>query len=110
MDADLHGNAVEKPRRRSRFEQLMGPYEPGLHFRKRSDEDVAQAAMHALKNHCADLDGMVSVTALAGHVSLSGRAMLQAQKDAAARCIACLMGVISVTNLITVESPSRPGS
>ena len=82
---------------------------------RRTDEDIAAAAVNALKSNLSIPSDKIKVIVSDGLVKLEGEVEWQFQKDAAARAVRYLPGVIGVTNLIIVKprSPlprSRPRS
>jgi osmotically-inducible protein OsmY len=70
---------------------------------ERTDTEIAQAAVGALKWNTVVPKDRVSVTVTNGWLTLSGTLDWQYQKDAAARAVRDLMGVKGVTNNITVQ-------
>ena len=70
---------------------------------KRTDQDVAAAALSALKWDVEVPSEKVKVVVEGGWVSLNGTVDWQFQKDAAGRCVRYLRGVIGVTNQISVK-------
>jgi osmotically-inducible protein OsmY len=70
---------------------------------ERTDTEIAQAAVAALKWNTVVPDDRVTVTAANGWLTLNGTLDGQYQKDAAARAVRDLMGVKGVTNNITVQ-------
>ncbi|MGD0138035.1 MAG: BON domain-containing protein [Tepidisphaeraceae bacterium] len=75
---------------------------------KRTDADVASAALSALKWDYEVPDDKVTVTVRDGWVTLEGTVDWQYQKDAAERCIQYLMGVKGVTNSIIIKTKPTP--
>jgi osmotically-inducible protein OsmY len=71
---------------------------------QRTDTEIAQAAVNALKWHTAVPDDRVSITVKDGWIALAGTLDWQYQKDAAARALRDLTGVKGVTNEIRVQS------
>jgi osmotically-inducible protein OsmY len=70
---------------------------------KRTDQDVATAALNALKWDYEVPEDKVKVVVKNGWVTLEGTVDWQYQKDAAARCVRYLMGVIAVSNNVTIK-------
>ena len=70
---------------------------------ERTDTDVAQAAVAALKWNTMVPNERISVTVTNGWIALSGTLDWQYQKDTAARAVRDLTGVKGVTNSITVK-------
>jgi osmotically-inducible protein OsmY len=75
---------------------------------KRTDEDIAAAAMNALKLNPSVPDN-VKVTVSQGWVTLDGEVEWQFQKEAAEIAVRPLQGVVAVTNLIKVKPRVSPG-
>jgi osmotically-inducible protein OsmY len=70
---------------------------------QRTDTEIAQAALNALKWHTTVPDDRVTVTVKEAWVTLAGTVDWQFQKDAAARAVRDLTGVKAVTNDIRVQ-------
>ena len=70
---------------------------------QRTDTEIAQAALAALKWHTVVPDDRVTVTVKEGWITLAGTLDWQYQKDAAARAVRDLTGVKAVTNDIRVQ-------
>jgi len=70
---------------------------------QKTDTEIAQAALHALKWHSAVPDDRVTVTVKDGWIALAGTLDWQYQKDAATKAVRNLTGVKSVTNDIRVQ-------
>jgi osmotically-inducible protein OsmY len=70
---------------------------------RRTHEDIAAAAVSALKSNLSIPSNQIKVLVSDGVVKLEGEMEWQFQKDAAARAVRYLPGVIGVTNLITVK-------
>jgi osmotically-inducible protein OsmY len=68
----------------------------------RTDHDIAQAALNALKWDC-EVPPEIKVIVEKGWVTLSGSVDWQYQKDAAARSVRFLNGVSGLTNLINIK-------
>ena len=69
---------------------------------ERTDTEIAQAAVEALKWNTLVPDGRVAVAVTDGWLTLSGFLEWQYQKNAAAHAVRNLMGVRGITNSITV--------
>jgi osmotically-inducible protein OsmY len=69
---------------------------------QRTDTEIAQAAVSALKWHSVVPDDRVTVTVKDGWITLAGALDWQYQKDAAARGVHELTGVKGVTNDIRI--------
>lgn len=70
---------------------------------KRTDEDIARAAVNALRSNVSIPADRVKVTVSKGWVTLEGEVDWQFQKNAAEHAIRHLSGVIGISNLITVK-------
>ncbi len=70
---------------------------------KRTDSDIAQAAVAALEWNTVVPEKLVAVVVSNGWITLAGKLDWQYQKEAAARAVRDLTGVRGVTNNITVE-------
>ena len=70
---------------------------------KRTDADIAAAAVNALKWDFQVPDDKVKVMVQDGWVKLEGIVDWQYKKDAAERCVRYLMGVAGVTNSIGIK-------
>ena len=75
---------------------------------ERTDTEIAQAAVTALKSNIVVPTGRVSVTVSDGWITLKGNVEWQYQKDAALRCVRDLFGVKGVSNIIAVEPHVKP--
>ncbi|MGZ3485827.1 MAG: BON domain-containing protein [Isosphaeraceae bacterium] len=75
---------------------------------RRTDEDIAAAAVGALKSNLSVPADKIKVTVSKGWVKLEGEVEWQYQKDAAERAVRYLAGVMGVTNLITVKPRVAP--
>ncbi len=75
---------------------------------RRTDEDIAVAAVSALKSNLSIPSDRIKVIVSDGLVKLEGEVEWQFQKDAAARAVRYLPGVIGVTNLIIVKPRVAP--
>jgi len=69
----------------------------------RTDQDIAEAAVNALKWDIEVPNDKVKIIVTKGNVTLSGSVDWQYQRDAAARCVQYLIGVVSVSNAITIK-------
>jgi osmotically-inducible protein OsmY len=74
---------------------------------KRTDTEVAKAAVEALRWHSMVPDEWVKVTVDKGWLTLEGTVDWKYQKDAAEHAVKHLVGVRAVTNAITVK-PTAP--
>ena len=74
---------------------------------KRTDQDLAEAALNAMKWDYEVPNDKVKVVVKNGWVTLSGTLDWQYQKDAAARSVRNLMGVIAVSNDITIKPEAK---
>lgn len=74
---------------------------------KRSDQDIAVAALNALKWDIQIPHDKVKVIVKDGWVTLEGTVDWQYQKEAAERCIRYLMGVVFVTNSIAIKPMAK---
>jgi osmotically-inducible protein OsmY len=74
---------------------------------ERTDNEIAQAAVSALKWNTSVPADRVTITVRDGQVILRGRADWQFQKEAATRAVRHLMGVRGVTNHIAVEPHAK---
>ena len=70
---------------------------------ERTDTEIAQAALAALKWITTVPSDRVTVTVKGGQLTLNGTLDWQYQKDAAARAVRDLTGVTGLTNLIIVQ-------
>jgi len=75
----------------------------------RSDEDIAAACVHALKDDYLVPDGKTKVVVSTGWVTIDGQVDWQYQKDAAFRAVRYLTGVVGVINNVTVKPRVSPG-
>jgi osmotically-inducible protein OsmY len=73
----------------------------------RSDKDIAEAAADALKWDYEVPDDKVKVVVKDGWVTLSGNVDWQFQKDAAYRCVRYLLGVVGVTNNVSIKPSTK---
>lgn len=72
---------------------------------ERTDEDIAQATVNALKWNLSVPSGRVKVEVSKGWITLDGDVEWQYQRDAAESAVRHLAGVKGVSNLITITSP-----
>ena len=70
---------------------------------KRSDSDIAQAVLLALRWNSVVPDEKIEVSVSNGWVKLSGSVDWEYQRSAAVRAVRDLTGVVGVSNLITLE-------
>jgi osmotically-inducible protein OsmY len=75
---------------------------------QRTDEDIAEAALNALKSNLSIPPGKIKVTVSKGWVKLEGEVEWQYQKIAAENAVRYLPGVTGVSNLITVKPRVSP--
>jgi len=71
---------------------------------KRTDEDIAQACVSALKANYSVPDENITVVLNNGWVSLEGKADWQFQREAAMNAVRYLTGVTGVSNNITIKT------
>jgi osmotically-inducible protein OsmY len=76
---------------------------------ERTDTEIAQAAVSAMKWNTMVPADKVNLTVSNGWITLSGTADWQYQRDAAARAVRDLMGVKGVTNNITLKPHVQAG-
>ena len=76
-------------------------------FSQRTDEDIATAAVNALKSHISVPADKIKVTVSNGWVKLEGEVEWQYQRISAENAVRYLQGVKGVSNLITVKPASR---
>ena len=74
---------------------------------KRTDQDLAEAALNAMKWDYEVPNDKVKVVVKNGWVTLTGTLDWQYQKDAAARSVRNLMGVIAVSNDIKIKPEAK---
>jgi len=74
-----------------------------LHTYKKSDAEIAQAAMNALKWSVWVPADKIKIVVEDGHLTLSGEVNYQFQKENAYKAVRSLMGIKDVTNAITVK-------
>jgi len=75
---------------------------------QRTDEDIAAAAVGALRSHIAVPADKIKVTVSKGWVKLEGEVEWQYQKISAENAVRYLQGVKGVSNLITVKPRVSP--
>jgi len=75
---------------------------------RRTDEDIARAAVNALKANILVPADKIKITLNKGWVTLEGEVEWQYQKTAAENSVRYLAGVIGVSNLITVKPRVSP--
>jgi osmotically-inducible protein OsmY len=75
---------------------------------ERSDSEIAQAAVNALKWHASVPENRITISVRDGQVILKGTVDWQFQKDAVARVIRDLTAVRGVTNHIAVTPHAKP--
>jgi osmotically-inducible protein OsmY len=71
--------------------------------RRRTDSDIAQAILSALRWSASVPHEKIAVTVTNGWVKLSGKVDWDYQRSAAGRIVRDLTGVVGVTNAITLE-------
>jgi osmotically-inducible protein OsmY len=76
---------------------------------ERTDSDIARSAVTALELNFVVPRHKVTVSVTDGWVTLKGHVAWQYQKNAAARALRDLAGVLGVSNHIVVESMVQPG-
>lgn len=79
---------------------------PELHFR--DDEDIARAAVNALKWDVTVPDERIKVKVEQGYVTLEGTVDRKYQEAAALRAIRNLAGIRGITDLITIQPQVSP--
>jgi osmotically-inducible protein OsmY len=75
---------------------------------KRTDEDIAQACVNALKSSYSVPQDKIKAVVNSGWVTLEGEVEWQYQKEAAESAVRYLTGVVGVTNSITVKPRVSP--
>jgi osmotically-inducible protein OsmY len=73
----------------------------------KSDEDIAQAALSALKWNYSVPDN-VKVSVEKGWITINGEAEWDYERNAAKNSVSQLMGVTGVTNNMTIKSKAQP--
>jgi osmotically-inducible protein OsmY len=79
-------------------------------FHQRDDEDIAQAALNALKWHVWVPQDAIKVKVNKGWVTLEGKVDYKHQQTAAEVAVQDLMGVTGVSNLITLKTVVAPAA
>jgi len=74
---------------------------------KRTDQEIAASALSALKWDVEVPGDKIKVVVRNGWVTLDGTVDWQFQKDAAARCVRYLRGVVGVSNDITIKPSAK---
>ena len=74
---------------------------------KRTDQEIAASALSALKWDVEVPGDKIKVVVRNGWVTLDGTVDWQFQKDAAARCVRYLRGVVGVSNDITIKPTAK---
>ena len=77
---------------------------------ERNDADIALAAERALEWNVLVPDNGIQLVVEKGWLTLSGQVAWAYEREAAERCVSDLVGVVHVTNLITVKPTVRSGS
>jgi osmotically-inducible protein OsmY len=72
-----------------------------------SDQDIAEAALHAMKWDFEVPNNKIKVVVKHGWITLDGTVDWQYQKNAAARCVRNLSGVTMVSNLIKIKPAAK---
>jgi osmotically-inducible protein OsmY len=75
---------------------------------ERTDVDIAEAAVRALKNNYSVPDNKIKVTVRQGWITLEGTVEWQYQRQAAESSVRYLTGVKGISNLITVTPRVTP--
>lgn len=75
---------------------------------ERSDTEIAQAALHALRWHSLVPDDRITVRVEDGWVTLSGEVDWPYQLASAEQCVRPLVGVLGVTSHIELKQRSSP--
>jgi osmotically-inducible protein OsmY len=76
---------------------------------ERTDEDIAEAAVAALKSNSVVPDDRIKVLVSKGWVTLEGEVGWQFEKEAAENAVRYITGVKGVVNLIKVKPHASPG-
>ena len=74
---------------------------------KRSDQDIAEAALHAMKWDFQVPNDRITVVVKNGWVTLNGTVDWEFQKKAAGRSVRNLMGVTAVSNQVTLKPAAK---
>jgi osmotically-inducible protein OsmY len=77
---------------------------PAFHIR--DDQDIARAAINALKWHVWVPSDRIKVKVDSGWVTLEGQVDFKFQRDAAEDAVRYLTGIKGVTNLVTIKKPA----
>jgi osmotically-inducible protein OsmY len=75
---------------------------------ERTDSDIAEAAVCALKAHASVPDDQIQVTVRDAWVTLDGSVEGEHQRAAAEGCVRYLAGVTGVSNAITIKPRAAP--
>ena len=75
---------------------------------ERTDTDIAEAAVGALKAHDSVPDEQIQVTVRDAWVTLDGSVEWEHQRAAAENCVRYLTGVTGVSNAITIKPRATP--
>ena len=75
---------------------------------KRTDSEIAQAAVNALEWNSSVPDEKIAITVRNGWITLTGTVDWRYQKDAAARAVRDLTGVVGVIDRITLQPHATP--
>jgi osmotically-inducible protein OsmY len=80
--------------------EFAGSFQP-------SDQDIAQAALSAMKWDFQVPNDKIKVIVKNGWVTLEGAVDWEYQKSAAGRCVRNLMGVVAVSNMVTLKPAAK---
>jgi osmotically-inducible protein OsmY len=80
--------------------EFAGSFQP-------SDQDIAQAALNAMKWDFQVPNDKIKVIVKNGWVTLEGAVDWEYQKSAAGRCVRNLMGVVGVSNMVTLKPAAK---
>jgi osmotically-inducible protein OsmY len=80
--------------------EFAGSFQP-------SDQDIAQAALNAMKWDFQVPNDKIKVIVKNGWVTLEGAVDWEYQKSAAGRCVRNLMGVVAVSNMVTLKPAAK---
>jgi len=75
---------------------------------KRTDEDIAEACVSALKHNSSVPDEKIKVVVNSGWVTIEGEVEWQFQREAAMNAVRYLTGVSGVSNKITIKTLVSP--
>jgi len=75
---------------------------------KRTDEDIAQACVNALKFNYSVPNEKIKILVSKGWVTLEGEVEWQYQREAATNAVRCLTGVTGVSTSITLKAHVSP--